>query len=177
MKYLQIRHGYQFTNLNRNSILKLADVFLLDYINQTDVLQMIILFWVFVLSHLCCWIFPICNYYITWCSADNPRWFSVYEYFIFFGGLPGRPQNPHSWRSSLSLFVWRHSFALSSLAGPYLLTTRCRDLLEQLNGLQLVKKFPAFHGTRRFITAFTSVRHLSLSLASPIQSIYPHPTS
>jgi len=43
--------------------------------------------------------------------------------------------------------------------------------------LQLVKKFPAFHGTRRFITALTSVRHLSLSWARPIQSIYPHPTS
>ena len=59
----------------------------------------------------------------------------------------------------------------------YLLTPRCRVLLEQLTGLQLVKKFPAFHGTRRFITALTSVRHLSLSWASPIQSIHPHPTS
>ena len=59
----------------------------------------------------------------------------------------------------------------------YLLTPRCRDLLEQLTGLQLVKKFPAFHVTRRFITALTSVRHLSLSWASTIQSIYPHPTS
>ena len=28
-----------------------------------------------------------------------------------------------------------------------------------------------------FITALTSVHHLSLSWASPIQSIYPHPTS
>ena len=53
----------------------------------------------------------------------------------------------------------------------------CRVLLEKLTGLQLVKKFPAFHGTRRFITAHTSVRHLSLSWTSPIQSIYPHPTS
>ena len=52
-----------------------------------------------------------------------------------------------------------------------------RVLLEKLTGLQLVKKFSAFHGTRRFITALTSVRHLSLSWASPIQSIYPHPTS
>ena len=59
----------------------------------------------------------------------------------------------------------------------YLLTPWCRVLLEKLTGLQLVKKFPAFHGTRRFITALTSVRHLSLSWASPIQSIYPHPTS
>ena len=59
----------------------------------------------------------------------------------------------------------------------YLLTPWCRVLLERLTGLQLVKKFPALHGTRRFITAITSVRHLSLSWASPIQSIYPHPTS
>ena len=57
-----------------------------------------------------------------------------------------------------------------------LLTAWCR-VLEKLTGLQLVKKFPAFHGTRRFITALTSVRQLSLSWASPIQSTYPHPTS
>ena len=47
----------------------------------------------------------------------------------------------------------------------------------EATSLQLVKKFPSFHGTRRFITALTSFRHLSLSWASPIQSIYPHPTS
>jgi len=29
----------------------------------------------------------------------------------------------------------------------YLLTAWCRVLPEQLTGLQLVKKFPAFHGT------------------------------
>ena len=58
----------------------------------------------------------------------------------------------------------------------YLLTPWCRVLLEKLTGLQLVKKFPTFHGPRRFITTLTSVRHLSLSWASPIQSIYPHPT-
>ena len=59
----------------------------------------------------------------------------------------------------------------------YLLTPWCRVLLEKLTGLQLVKKLHAFHGNRRFITALTSVHHLSLSWASPIQSIYPHPTS
>ena len=59
----------------------------------------------------------------------------------------------------------------------YLLTPWCRVLLVKLTGLQLVQKFLAFHGTRRFITALTSVHHLSLSWASPIQSIYPHPTS
>jgi hypothetical protein len=41
----------------------------------------------------------------------------------------------------------------------YLLTPRNRVLLEKLTGLQLVNKFPAFYGTRRFITAFASARH------------------
>ena len=59
----------------------------------------------------------------------------------------------------------------------YLLTPWCRILLEKLTGLQLLKKFPKFHGTQRFITALTSVRHLSLSWANPIESIYPHSTS
>ena len=62
-------------------------------------------------------------------------------------------------------------------SGRYSLHTPGCRVLEKLTGLQLVKKFPAFHGTRRFITALTSVRHLSLSWTSPIQSIYPHPTS
>jgi hypothetical protein len=35
--------------------------------------------------------------------------------------------------------------------------------LEKLTCPNVVKKYPAFYGTRRFITAFTSVRHLSLS--------------
>jgi len=51
-----------------------------------------------------------------------------------------------------------------------------RALLEKLNGSQLVKKFPAFYWTRRFITPFTSACHLSLSWVSSIQSM-PHPTS
>jgi len=38
----------------------------------------------------------------------------------------------------------------------YLLTPWRRILLEKLTDFQLVKKYPAFHGTRRFITAFTS---------------------
>ena len=57
----------------------------------------------------------------------------------------------------------------------HLLTPRSRDLLEKLTGFQPVKKFPAFYRIRRFITAFTSARYLSLSRASSIQSIPPHP--
>ena len=71
----------------------------------------------------------------------------------------------------------RWYYCKTTLFTSYLLTPWCRVLLEKLTGLQLVKKFAAFHGTRRFITALTSVRHLSLAWASPIQSIYPHPTS
>ena len=59
-----------------------------------------------------------------------------------------------------------HDFSMthpSHTIWQYLLTPWCRVLLEKLTRLQLVKKFPAFHGTRRFITALTSVRHLSLS--------------
>jgi hypothetical protein len=52
--------------------------------------------------------------------------------------------------------------AASRKVHTYLLTPWSR-VLEKLTGLQLVKKFPAFYGTGRFITAFTSARHLSLS--------------
>ena len=59
----------------------------------------------------------------------------------------------------------------------YLLTPWNRVLLEKLTGFQLFKRFPAFYGTRRFITAFTSAPQLSLSWARSIQSMPPHPTS
>ena len=88
--------------------------------------------------------------------------------------------------SVMNLFVWVCVLQTKELCRRstkatvfilYLLTPWCTVLLEKLTGLQLVKKFPAFYGTWRLITTLTSVRHLSLSWASPIQSIYPHPTS
>ena len=45
-----------------------------------------------------------------------------------------------------------------------------RVLHDKLTGSQLIKKFHAFYGTRRFITAFTRARHLSLSWARSNQS-------
>jgi hypothetical protein len=56
----------------------------------------------------------------------------------------------------------------------YVLTPRSRVFPEKLN---VLKKFPAFYGTRRFITTFTRARHLSLSWARLIQSMPAHPTS
>ena len=79
--------------------------------------------------------------------------------------------------NSLALLEINFFINITPVQTKYLLASWCRVLLEQLTGLQLVKKFPAFHGTRRFITALKSVRHLSLSWASPVKSIYPHPTS
>jgi hypothetical protein len=46
-------------------------------------------------------------------------------------------------------------------------------LTEKLTISQLLKKFPAIYVTRRFITAFASARHLSVSLTRSIQSVFP----
>jgi hypothetical protein len=50
----------------------------------------------------------------------------------------------------------------------YELSPCSRALLEKLTGPQLVKKFPAFYGTRRFVTACTRACHLSLSRSTSI---------
>ena len=89
------------------------------------------------------------------------------------------PRFPHQTPAHASP---RHHLGTAKLLEPLLyvttlLTPRVKALLEMLTGLRLVKKFPAFYGTRRFITASTSARHLSLSWANSIQSITPHPTS
>ena len=82
------------------------------------------------------------------------------------------------------LFLFTHSLAYASRLFlvsiskevTYLLTPWSTVLLEKPTDSQLVKKFPAFYGTRKFIVAFTTARHLSLSWARSIQSL-PHPTS
>ena len=57
------------------------------------------------------------------------------------------------------LILWRTSVLLILLT--YLLTLWSRVLLEMVTSSQLLKKFPAFYGTRRFVTTFTSARQLS----------------
>ena len=47
---------------------------------------------------------------------------------------------------SITFFFFKFETFKSYLLS-YLLTPWCRVLLEKLTGLQLVKKFPAFHGT------------------------------
>ena len=83
----------------------------------------------------------------------------------------------------LQILPYNHTFPVPHwlYLYTYLLTPWCRVLLEKLTGLQLVKKFPVFHGTRRFITALTSVHHLSPSLACcamfPLETLPPGDTS
>jgi len=50
------------------------------------------------------------------------------------------------------------------IASSYLLIPWSRVLLEKLTGSQLVKKFPALFGTRKFITALTSFLFQALNL-------------
>jgi hypothetical protein len=51
----------------------------------------------------------------------------------------------------------------------------CRVLHEKLGGPQLVNKRPTVYGTRRFITTYTTARHLFLSWAKSVQSMPPLP--
>ena len=53
--------------------------------------------------------------------------------------------------------------AESVLQCSYLLTPWSRILPEKLKRPKLLNKFPASYGTRKFITALTRARHLSLS--------------
>ena len=59
--------------------------------------------------------------------------------------------------------VVRNTLSCFTYLLTYLLTPCSTVLLEKLTVFQLVKKFPALYGTRRFITAVTSVHHLSIS--------------
>jgi hypothetical protein len=56
-----------------------------------------------------------------------------------------------------------NKYMVEKIPIPYFLTQWSTVLLEKVTGFKLVKEFPAFYGTRRFITAFTSGCHLSLS--------------
>lgn len=89
-----------------------------------------------------------------------------YEYFTF--------QKWHFRKMCPSLlwFVKPRKRSLSRLFTAYnrWLTPWSRFVLEKLVVLQSLKKFPAFVGTRRFITTFTTTRHFSLSLARLIKS-------
>jgi hypothetical protein len=67
--------------------------------------------------------------------------------------------------SILCLRWWERSYRRVGYKYHRQLTPRSTALPEKSTGSQLVKKLPAFYGTRMFNTVFTSAQHLSLSWA------------
>jgi len=117
----------------------------------------------------------------------NTAWFWYISCGICFGCHRKRWQNNSdrvrsnnltriiSTQSQLSVKCFNQIYwHLFDLITPYLLTPWTRVFLEKPSGFQLLKTFPAVFGTRRFIIAFATACHLSLSCASSIQSMPQH---
>ena len=86
-------------------------------------------------------------------SNTKPRsrgWY-IWRTFVTCGYLP------HRGNGALAQVLVTCPFPANKL------TPWSRVLLRKLTCSQPVEKFPAFHGTRMFITAFTWAHHLSLS--------------
>ena len=90
--------------------------------------------------------------------------------------------NGRRWKFSRNFYIFHPIWTEFStgaahklLLSDYLLTAWSRVLSEKLTWPQLEMKFPAFYGTRWFITTFTSALHLFLSWARLIQSMPPIP--
>jgi hypothetical protein len=70
----------------------------------------------------------------------------------------------HAWKAQdLTLVLERCRRFASRPCRLYLLTPWGRVHLEKLTGFAASQEIPRIYGTRKFITVFTSVRHLSLS--------------
>ena len=76
----------------------------------------------------------------------------------------------HLWvvEGEFRIVIWDWQLSVWDKGG--LLTARSKSP-------ELLKKFTAFYGTRRFIPTFTRARHLSLSRARLIQTMFSKPTS
>jgi hypothetical protein len=78
-------------------------------------------------------------------------------------------------RPALLLYITFRQAGWNFVSRESVLTPWSTDLLEKSNGSQLVKKFPAFYGTQRCITALT--RAATCPYPEPDQSVQAsHPT-
>ena len=116
---------------------------------------------------------------ITWLPCEDVLQISVWSWYLFKRHMPAsiRKWNLHTNTQYVWITSCKSVITNMAIMRCFGITTWSRVFLEKLTGSLLVKKFPTFYGTRRFITAFASARHLSLFWASLIQSIHPHPTS
>jgi hypothetical protein len=98
----------------------------------------------------------------------SPFWTGlVWEYFLLFNRYYADDWKLIGIQFKLPSF----SLHFSNVCFFLTYTSWSGNLLEKLTSFQLVKNIPAFYRTQRFITAFTSTRHLSLSWARSIQSM------
>jgi hypothetical protein len=96
-----------------------------------------------------------------WSTTDVKSWENLYKLTDFYYLL----NTLHSIRPTY------HTYLLTNLR---VLTYSMKQSHSwEANGFSASQEIPAFYWTRRFIIAFTSARHQSLSWASSIQSI-PH---
>jgi hypothetical protein len=63
---------------------------------------------------------------------------------------------------------------IDDVPGFFVLTPWSRVLMEKPRVIHLLKNFPAFYGTRSFITVFTRISHWSLYWLRWIHSVPPH---
>jgi hypothetical protein len=75
------------------------------------------------------------------------------------------------WNSNRTLTIFSQEASLTHS----LIHSRSWALLEKLPIVQLLKNFPAFYWTRKFITVFKRALHWSLSWARSIESTPCHP--
>ena len=90
--------------------------------------------------------------------------------------IPNSPIKSTCYSSLDDIITYSYLLPILTYLLTHSLTPCSRVLLEKLTRSQLVKKFPTCYGTRKFIIAFTSARHLSLSWPRSIQSMPPHST-
>jgi hypothetical protein len=113
------------------------------------------------------------------CKCQNCLGHLVSESKRFYGSSSYIPLCVHGTMGGRCEFI--HStaslFMTCCLELTDWLTSWRRVLLEKLTVTHLVKKYPAFYGTQKFITVFTRARHWLQSWARCIQSTPSHPIS
>jgi len=106
---------------------------------------------------------------VRYCQGHSCDWWSHFYSCeclrITVGYLT--PKN-HTFFLNLMYLCRDKMYCMITYLLTYSLTPWSRVLLEKLTVFQLVKKFSAFYGTRRFITTVTSACHLPISRASSI---------
>ena len=123
------------------------------------------------LAELAAWLHHTGKYAHRQFSVQYSLYSCTYQRFVYVsewaGPSGGRIQVEPRFPAPLQTCPVAHPASRTLVTGSNLLTCLLtawsKVYLEKLTGFQLVKKFPAFYGTRMSITAFTSVRHLPLS--------------